>query len=579
MAQTRREARVRVRFALFLLPLTLLLVAASPKQPDIPRLGEVIEVSIVNVDVFVTDKHGNRVHGLTKDDFEIAEDGKTQPITNFSEFGPIVTNEHASVDAATGAAPAVQQAPPQKRTMILFVDHFSLPKYNADPIFARLKEMIHKTVRPGDAVMVVSWNEGLHVRQRFTDDLSALDRVIDRIAYESAGIGHFDEYTRNLNESADWAAFTNEVNQTAGALHTHLSLDGNYRPGLKLALLRALFDVKQKVNAMNGLITTISGVEGKRILVYAAHRMGKVAGAEAVYATGTGDIAPELRAEFDTTIFIQQLTKNANANGVTIYPIYPEGLGMDSMPASDRPMPVANDPTYGSGRYDYDVLNNELPILDEIAQQTGGQTAYGIDVVKLLPRVEEDFESYYSLGYRATTSNQNRGHKIAVRTKNRDYTVRSRHEFVEKSDEAKMNDRVVANLFQQPGGSIIPVKVDVGRHTPLKSKYTVPISVRIPIAGLTTVPQGNTNSGAFSVYVTSSSTSRGTIGDVTHRTQRYDIPPNQVAKSKQGFFTYDLQVLVDGGVDRLSVGVFDEVSREFGFTAVDLLRPTVHGSS
>src|SRR5262249_1682411 len=47
--------------------------------------GASVEVRVVNVDVVVTDKAGHRVTGLTKNDFEILEDGKPQTITNFDE--------------------------------------------------------------------------------------------------------------------------------------------------------------------------------------------------------------------------------------------------------------------------------------------------------------------------------------------------------------------------------------------------------------------------------------------------------------------------------------------------------------
>ena len=39
------------------------------------------------VDVTVTDAKGNPVHGLTRDDFTVMEDGKPQPIKSFAEFG------------------------------------------------------------------------------------------------------------------------------------------------------------------------------------------------------------------------------------------------------------------------------------------------------------------------------------------------------------------------------------------------------------------------------------------------------------------------------------------------------------
>ena len=45
--------------AFFLSP--ILVFAADQQQPAVPSVGEVIEVSIVNLDVVVTDKRGKRV--------------------------------------------------------------------------------------------------------------------------------------------------------------------------------------------------------------------------------------------------------------------------------------------------------------------------------------------------------------------------------------------------------------------------------------------------------------------------------------------------------------------------------------
>ena len=45
---------------------TLLAVPPFPANAQsIPSLGETIEIAIVNVDVVVTDRDGNRVRGLT----------------------------------------------------------------------------------------------------------------------------------------------------------------------------------------------------------------------------------------------------------------------------------------------------------------------------------------------------------------------------------------------------------------------------------------------------------------------------------------------------------------------------------
>src|SRR5436305_9680661 len=48
--------------ALCIVSLLLPLLASAQQKPSIPPIGETIEVSLVNLDVFVTDKAGNRVN-------------------------------------------------------------------------------------------------------------------------------------------------------------------------------------------------------------------------------------------------------------------------------------------------------------------------------------------------------------------------------------------------------------------------------------------------------------------------------------------------------------------------------------
>ena len=83
------------------------LLAFGEQKPPVPSIGETIEVSLVNLDVFVTDKTGQRVHGLTKDDFEILENGVRQPVTNFAEY----THE-STLTLQTPATPVAAPAPP-----------------------------------------------------------------------------------------------------------------------------------------------------------------------------------------------------------------------------------------------------------------------------------------------------------------------------------------------------------------------------------------------------------------------------------------------------------------------------------
>ena len=88
-----------------------LLAVAAPAaaQPD-PRpsesFGEVVDVRVVNVEVVVTDRSGERVTGLTPESFRLRVDGEPVPITYFSEVVDGVARpiDRLSVTAAPEAA-------------------------------------------------------------------------------------------------------------------------------------------------------------------------------------------------------------------------------------------------------------------------------------------------------------------------------------------------------------------------------------------------------------------------------------------------------------------------------------------
>src|SRR5687767_8426539 len=56
--------------------------AQAPQGP--PSVTFQVEVNYVDVDVVVTDEKGNFISGLTRDDFEVFEDGKPQKVDTFA---------------------------------------------------------------------------------------------------------------------------------------------------------------------------------------------------------------------------------------------------------------------------------------------------------------------------------------------------------------------------------------------------------------------------------------------------------------------------------------------------------------
>jgi VWFA-related protein len=543
--------RIRVFYGAFL----LLPLLASAQKPPIPAIGESIEVSIVNVDVFVTTKDGQRVRGLTKDDFEIFENGKKQPITNFAEYScdPCGTGSQPVREGGLENPPHIS---PQERTVILFFDRFHLPKFRNDPFFASIKKLVHDTVRPADRAMVVTWNRGVLLTvQDFTDSISKLDRAIDAVANLSSKplldrtseTRAMIEFTQSMD---DWAT-ANGIS-SVGASIADLELES--------VAMREKWDLEHKIQTVNALIRSIAAVEGKKVLILGTHRLSRDAGAEHYYAVPGKEVIPsETRNFLDMRPMIKKMEETANANGVTIYPIFPEGLvTADIMNAA----PAASD---------YRTLSNETPMLTEIAEETGGMTAWGsTDIVKLLPRIEEDLDSYYSLAYRIQGSGADKARNIVVKTKNPSLVVRSRREFLEKSDVTRMEDRVIAALFRTPPSpGTIPLNVALGERKQRGKQYLLPVTVHIPVSALTSLPQGNQYAGAFSVYLAWGGTVGG-VSDTTHQTRTFRIPAAEVEKAKAGHLTYEIDLNADQRTTRVALGVIDEVSKEFALRLIQL---------
>lgn len=557
----------------------LSLVAATPpqQQPQMPVMGETIEVSIVNVDVVVTDKQGNRVRGLTKDDFEILENGRKQVLSNFAAYSA-AQDPKLSVETPVAAG---RPAPPpdEPRTIVLFVERFHLPQHRVDAFTGAIKELLAKVVRPGDAVSIVTWDDRVDIALEYTDDLPKANAALDAIARKSMGafadkraLAEDEvEVVRRMEEEAARVAAAAAF--TVGATRSD---DKSAEGAIFLRAQQELLAMKRRVNAVNAVIHTMAGARGKKVLLLAAHRLSEFAGGE--FAFGSMDnLTGSFRQQFDCRPIIQTIVDNANASGVTIYPIYPTGMPAgDMFPDAARFSGVYGTDSYQVNRQSTRVmgqarsLQNETVMLEDVAKKTGGLAAWDTTaIVKLLPDIADDVHEYYSLAYRVESKRADRARDVVVKTRNKDYVVRARQQFIERSDESQMKDRVVAMLFHAIEQPQFELSADVGSRNPEMKRQMVPLQIRIPIKDLTILPQGGTHAGSFAVFVASRG-ERGAVSEVTRRSQRFQIPDGDLERAKTSYFTYEFELQVDESTDRVAIGVYDEVGRTHSLLAKDL---------
>jgi VWFA-related protein len=138
------------------------------------------------LDVVVTDKHGQPVVGLTKDDFNLLEDGQPQTIKFFEEHEPVNAAEIARQRAAAKAA-----LPPntftnyepfigRPVTVLLLNQLFPLPMYDLDPLHQRMLDTV-QNAPPETPFVIYLLDSELHLVQPVTTDRALLLARINEI--------------------------------------------------------------------------------------------------------------------------------------------------------------------------------------------------------------------------------------------------------------------------------------------------------------------------------------------------------------------------------------------------------------
>ncbi len=266
---------------------------------------------------------------------------------------------------------------------------------------------------------------------------------------------------------------------------------------------------------------------------------------------------------FDASQEIKSIAKTANANGITMYTIGAAGLSGGSEMSAENSRPT-------SFLASQAVTSNTTESMQLMADMTGGLASVNNNNFKAaFEHIQHDLDSYYSLGYRAGTSERvDRQRGLEVRLKNNprnQYIVRARQSFVEKSTFAEMSDRVIANLLYSTKTNDLRIAARMGRpRSTDDGMFRVPVEIQIPMETLTFIPQGDAYVGGFDVYIVVAN-KEGDMSDVARKSSPITIPAAEIAKTKGKYYTYELELLMEPGLNKLSVGVIDNITNTSGF--------------
>jgi len=546
------------------------------------QYGESIEVRVVNIDAVVTDRSGVSVRGLTKDDFEIFENGKKKEISNFLA----VEETAAGLDTPEARQQlAAQSQPAARRHIVVFVDQSTLMPANRSQVAPALKGFLQQAMRPGDEVTLFTWSPGLNMELPFTTDRAAAGAAIDRAAMQSTAA--MDQQARLRRAEHEIAEMPTDFEVTAPKLNKGetdevAAIQGQtpagkeqppYERGLSAARTFAeqvMFDMRRKTEAVKGVIGQMKSFEGKKLFVFVTQSFSTAEAKQIfeyldsmkdAFRNGKNQNPRAEAATFDDAPMLQDVISTANGSGVTLYPISASGKfsGIDSNDASI----AAGAFNEGQGRV------NQMQFVDQPLQQiagaTGGVALTGSSDFKSgFDRILGDLTTYYSLGYRADAEPHDAVRKIEVRLKKKQpYLVRTREAYVDRSVASEMNDAVMANLIYPVSKNDLKITVSAGAPAPgAGDDVTVPVDVKVPTAALTLVPEGADLTGRISVYAAFFRRD-GATSKVTKQEFPIRFPAASLARRKE--LTVKLAITTNKATDAISVGVMDEVAHATGF--------------
>ena len=543
-----------------LLALALPLAAQQPPAPEEPAsiFGETIDVRVVNVEVVVTDRQGNRVTGLGPGDFRLRVDGKDMPIEYFTEVrgGQAIAATPADT-AGSGQASAVQGLPalaPGSAVGTSYVvcidDSFSVAA-RRNEVLRQLMDDLGR-LGPEDRMAVVAF-DGKKIDM--LSNWSGIERELHRAFQEAmtrpaygnqrmAEITNFETSRRlGVNSVDPRAAFSNRLD---------LDEIGH------IELLAS--QIQRSVLATVGTLRGFAAPPGRKVMILLSGGWP--------YSPGDYVLNNPNRPILNRDVprgeeLYRPIVDTANLLGYTLYTV--------DVPGVDPFGPSAGDAGPRGGGFN--LREQEIhAMLDFVARQTGGKALINGGRAEALQTAEADTRSYYWLGFTPQRERNDKRHDIRVEITRPGLEVRSRDNYFDLSRKSEVTMVVESALLfgNPPGAATMPMQVG----KPVASgrrEIEVPVSIAIPLSSMTLVPYEGKYVAELELRVTAldEKGNRADVPVIPIRLTTEKEPPKDTA----GHVRYDTRLKLRKIGQHLILAIFDPVSGKITTAEADVVPP------
>jgi VWFA-related protein len=520
-------------------------MGAGGQEPATQAYGESIVVEVVNLEVFVTDRNGQRVTGLKREDFQVLEDGRPAEVSNFFAEG--------SAAAEPGE---------QRLQLAIMIDNRSLGTQPRSRLLKALREEVVPRLRPQDLALVATYaGSAVEVVQGLTADKGLLLAALDRAEQSTTHGGEGMDEARRLIQEIDLAHVPDGEKPTnIDEIHARSVHDG-----IRVYSQQQYDKTRRLLAALTDFVDAMAGLPGRKSLLYVGGGLSLRPGEPLFRAWDrkVGELNSKMGATSleafhnDLTTAFSAMVQHANGNRITFYT-----LGITEELAG---LSAAAGRTSWTPDLEKLEQTNLADSLQRLADGTGGLGAVNAsDPRTVLASMNEDFQSYYSLGFvpgraeKGQPEGKDRSLRVTVRGRS-DLVVRSRTAYRERPVRERMIDRTLAALLLDPGPNPLGLELEfTGATKKADGQVEAEVLVKFPLARLVLVPGGDFHEGKVSIWVAT----RGTGGPATPVrgiTVPIHVPNDQVLTALGQNAAYKMPLLLRAGESRIAVAVRDEI--------------------
>jgi hypothetical protein len=278
-------------------------------------------------------------------------------------------------------------------------------------------------------------------------------------------------------------------------------------------------------------------------------------------STNQPSVLNELHNFYRAPLF-EELANQAIAADVTLHTIDARGLITEhDSPADSRwQMPVS---------IGYVKTRNYQEPLRYLSAETGGVAIVNTnEFEEKLEKVEDAVTRYYSLGFRLGPPRGDVLHSIKIELANRSkYKVRYRRKFLERSAETLTADRTMSGLLVDPQHNSLGIEITIERVIPQGQKvWTGEVVVEIPSLNLVSSRGAGGSTATLSIFaVAASEKGRSPLT----RTRQSIV----LRSDRSTPLELQINLNLDPGFNRVSIGVLDEGSGVDGFAVTETTLP------